>query len=521
MQNKKTKVYILLFFIIVLGFFLRIYNIDNAPPGVYPDEAVNGEDALRALNTGNFQWFYPANQGREGLMMNLVALCFKFFGASILSLKLPAIVFGTLTILGAYLLGKELFNTRVGLISSFLVSVGYWAINFNRISFRANLLPFVLVFSFYFLWKGLRTKNNWDFIFGGLFFGLGLHTYIAFRIAPAILIVTLISLIASRQNFLKEYWKKILIFIIFTTLAAAPMLYTFFWAHPEYFESRSDSISIFSTKINQGNLAGTFLKSFVLSLAKYNFWGDQNWRHNYPPYPILDPFTGIAFLFGFIYILIQALQTLFFRIFKKIKNPEMDKYVFLIVWFFAMLAPEFMTAEGNPHALRSIGTLPVVFLFSGISFDFFLKSAERHTFLFKKIIWSLVIFALIVIGFFNPIKYFYFWANKPIVANSFNKSLTDISQYIQTLPKDYPTYIITSYNTLEKLPIYIFNSKRLNTKYLYTNQTDQIQLGNSHFTIIMTGHYDDAIASIETHFPNLSLERINESLGSTYYIFKK
>lgn len=520
MQNK-TKIYILLFLIIALGFFLRIYNIDNAPPGIYPDEAINGEDALRALNTGSFQWFYPANQGREGLMMNLVALCFKLFGVSVLSLKLPAIIFGTLTIWGTYLLGKELFNTRVGLISSFLVSAGHWAINFNRISFRANLLPFVLVFSFYFLWKGLRTKNNWDFILGGLFFGLGLHTYIAFRIAPVILIVALISLVVSRPNFLREYWKKILIFIIFTAVVAAPMLYTFFYAHPEYFESRSDSISVFSAKVNQGHLAETFLKSFTLSLTKYNIWGDQNWRHNYPPYPILDPLSGIAFLFGFIYIFIGTLRALFQRIFKKIRNPEMDKYIFLIVWFFAMLAPEFLTAEGNPHSLRSIGTLPVVFLFSGVSFDFFLEKAENHTFLFKKIIWSLVIFAFAIIGFFNPIKYFYFWANKPTVASSFNKNLTDISHYIQTLPKDYPTYIITSYNTLEKLPIYIFNIQRSNTKYLYTNQTDQIKLGDFHFTIIMTGRYDDAIAAVKVRFPNLKLEQINESLGSVYYIFKK
>jgi 4-amino-4-deoxy-L-arabinose transferase-like glycosyltransferase len=327
MQNKKAKVYILLFLIITLGFFLRIYNINNTPPGVYPDEAVNGQDALLANATGNYQWFYPSNQGREGLFMNLIAILFKFFGVSVLTLKLPAIIFGTLTIYGTYLLGKELFNVRVGLISSFLIAVAFWAMNFSRISFRANMLPFILVFSFYFLWKGLRTRAGTDFAIGGLIFGIGLHTYIAFRIAPAILIVALLSLIASRPNFLKVYWKKILIFIVFTTIAAAPMLYTFFWAHPEYFESRSDNISVFSTKVNQGHLAQTFIKSFALSLAKYNFWGDQNWRHNYPPYPILDPLTGIAFLFGFIYICVKIFQTLFQRIFKKIRNPEMDKYI--------------------------------------------------------------------------------------------------------------------------------------------------------------------------------------------------
>ena len=85
----------------------------------------------------------------------------------------------------------------------------------------------------------------------------------------------------------------------------------------------------------------------------------------------------------------------------------MDKYVFLVVWFFAMLAPEFLTAEGNPHALRSIGTLPVVFLFSGITFDLFMRQTEKHTLFFKKLVLGLIIFMLVLIGFFNSIKYIY------------------------------------------------------------------------------------------------------------------
>ena len=492
MANKKTSIYILLFLIIALGFFLRIYNIDNAPPGVYPDEAVNGQDALNANATGNYQWFYPSNQGREGLFMNFIAILFKFFGVSVLTLKLPAIIFGTLTIWGTYLLGKELFNTRIGLISSFLTAVAFWAINFSRISFRANLLPAVLVFSFYFLWKGLRTRAWADFAIGGFIFGIGLHTYIAFRIAPTILIIALFSLIASRPNFIKEYWRKILIFIVFTAIAAAPMLYTFFYAHPEYFESRSDNISVFSAKVNQGHLAQTFLKSFALSLAKYNLWGDQNWRHNYPPYPILDPFTGIAFLFGFIYVCIKTLGTLFQRIFKKIKNPEMDKYVFLFVWFFAMLAPEFLTAEGNPHALRSIGTLPVVFLFSGITFNFFLEKAEKHTYLFKKLVVGFTVFMLIFIGFFNAIKYHYFWASKIETARAFDKNVMDISDYLKTLPPQEEKYVVTE--TMQRIPIQVLNQNLPNVYYAYPGQATYIEpKDKNNFIVLFTDRNDDIV----------------------------
>jgi len=519
MENKKIKIIALLLFIVTLGFFLRIYNIEQTPPGVYPDEAVNGEDAVNAINTGNYQWFYPANQGREGLMMNLVALCFRLFGISVLTLKLPSIIFGTLAIFGTYLLGKELFGTRVGLISSFLVSVGYWAINFSRISFRANMLPAILAFSFYFLWKGLRTKKWTDFAAGGFIFGVGFHTYIAFRIAPVILVVTLFSLILTRQNFMKDYWKKILVFIIFTVIAAAPMLYTFFWAHPEYFESRSGNISVFSPQINQGHLLQTLGRSFILSLAKYNFWGDQNWRHNYPPYPILDPLTGVAFLFGFIYIAMKTCSSLFQRIHKKIRNVEMDKRIFLVVWFFAMLAPEFLTAEGNPHALRSIGTLPVVFLFSGITFDLFIRKAEKHTDFFRKLTFVMIVAMLIFIGLFNSIKYHYFWANKIETARSFEKPLMEISAYIKTLPGQTEKYVLTG--NMQRVPIRLFNQNASNLSFLYPGQNDQVNPRNAgDFVIILTERNDEAINALLERFPTLSLEEKKDSLGICYYILK-
>ncbi len=228
--------------IVFLAFLLRIVNIENTPPGVYPDEAVNGEDAWRAIKTGQFQWFYPANQGREGLFINIIAILFKFFGVSILTLKLPAIISGTLVVLGVYLLAKELFRQeRLAIISAFLTAFSFWPLNFSRISFRANMLPLILVFSFYFIFRGWRTKKNLDFIIGGLIFGLGFHTYIAFRIAPLILIIILLSFLISAPSFLKKYWKKVIIFGLASFITAFPMFYTFFYAHPEYLESRSNS----------------------------------------------------------------------------------------------------------------------------------------------------------------------------------------------------------------------------------------------------------------------------------------
>jgi hypothetical protein len=81
------------------------------------------------------------------------------------------------------------------------------------------------------------------------------------------------------------------------------MLYHFFIAHPEDFASRSSHISILEPAVNGGDLWGTLGKTFSISLLKYNFWGDQNWRHNYPPIQSLirlsAPFSWPAFSFLF------------------------------------------------------------------------------------------------------------------------------------------------------------------------------------------------------------------------------
>lgn len=516
-KNKKYLIYSIIFLIIAFGFFLRIYNINNAPPGLYPDEAVNGIDALEANDTGQYQWFYPANNGREGLFMNLIALCFKIFGASALTLKLPAIIFGTLTILGTYLLSKELFGRRMGLISSFLVAVSFWPLHFSRISFRANMLPAILAFAFYFLFKGLRTKKIIDFAIGGAILGIGLHTYIAFRVTPLILVVALAILTVSRERFLQNYWKHILAFVLFTFLTAFPMLYTFFYAHPEYWASRTSNISIMNPEVNQGHFLPTFAKTFGLSLAKYNFWGDQNWRHNFPPYPLLDPITGIAFLFGFIYMIIKSFHLFYLRFAKKIRDEKLAIYIILLTWFFAMLVPEFMGAEGNPHALRAIGTLPVVFILAGFAFNYFIGLSERKNFKFNHFTAPFIIVLLIAIGMFNPIKYFFFWAKAPEAAQAFEKNITDIEKYIELSSPQKEVFVVVG--NMQRVPVRFWNWTNPNFHDLDPIELNDIKPKDTgNFVVIFTDYQkDEIVKNIQSRFPEMKLEEHRDQLGFTFY----
>ena len=105
----RKRIMIVLVAIMALGAFLRFHWIADFPLGLYPDEAMNGNNALEALATGDFKVFYPENNGREGLYINLQAVSVWLFGNKAWALRIVSALFGTLTILGVYLVARELF----------------------------------------------------------------------------------------------------------------------------------------------------------------------------------------------------------------------------------------------------------------------------------------------------------------------------------------------------------------------------------------------------------------------------
>ncbi len=431
-----------LILITVAGFAIRNYDITSVPSGLYPDEAMNGVDAIQANESGNYRLFYPNNYGREGLFINLQAFAVKAFGNNVPALKLWSEVFGALAVLGTGLLAWEVFRSRYAAIAaSFLVATSFWAINFSRIGFRAIMVPFLLSFTFYFFFRGLRTGKIFPFIPSGFLFGLGLHTYVAYRLAPLILILFFPFLLLSYTSFLRRFWKHGLVFILFAGLAAAPMLYDFV-KHPEIFSSRSAAVSILSPEINKGNFWGTFGKTLGLSLIKYNFVGDQNWRHNYPPYPILDPIVGTLFLAGFLFSIGMFVRILVKRIRFGRVDSELATHAFLLAGFFTMLAPEFLTEEGLPHALRSIGTQPFVFLFATIPLVFLFRRLGKSKGGTKVAFASFLFLTLVGSAGFNIVKYFVYYRQNPNQHNAFDERTTNMAAYLNSLPGGIHKYVV-------------------------------------------------------------------------------
>ena len=84
---------ILLLLILAIAAGLRFYALPTTPPGLFVDEAMDGANALEALETGHFSVFYPEDNGREGLYVNVAAPFVSVLGNQAWVLRIPAAIF--------------------------------------------------------------------------------------------------------------------------------------------------------------------------------------------------------------------------------------------------------------------------------------------------------------------------------------------------------------------------------------------------------------------------------------------
>ncbi|MCI0423102.1 MAG: glycosyltransferase family 39 protein, partial [Acidobacteria bacterium] len=141
--------------ILLTAAFFRFNQLELYPPGLYPDEAMNGNNALHSIETGEYRVFYPENNGREGMFINIQSLSVRVFGNTPWALRAVSALFGTLTVAGLYLLTRRLFNWQIAAIAGFLMAISFWHVVFSRIGFRAIMAPLLLVWGLYFFWRGL------------------------------------------------------------------------------------------------------------------------------------------------------------------------------------------------------------------------------------------------------------------------------------------------------------------------------------------------------------------------------
>jgi hypothetical protein len=456
--------------IIILAGFFRFYQIAAQPGGLFPDEAANGLDII-SMQQGKLQPFYERGNGREALFFYMLWANVEAFGKGAWQHHSVSALVGLLAVLGCFFVTKKLFTIPVhqfepdkqqrdaiwiALLAAFLMAASTWHIALSRTAFRANLIPLSTAWTFYFGLVAVTAKTKLQqyvaSCIAGTLFALGFYTYIAYRImVPIVFILILWPLLVDifhspRFQKIKTYFFHALLFLIFFAVFIFPIAH-YFQTHPGSFVGRSGQVSVFNPELNHGNLIGTVLEVSRVSIMAYFTEGDLNWRHNPSGYPFVSQVVSPFFAVGLVISLLYAIAYLL----RPIKFQSKWRHLVLTGWFWGMLLPVVTTAEGIPHGLRSIGTIPAVFIITAWGMYRTIKYIIRITnnrylhhssqtikperverlqkvlVFFTKVLAVCFVITIIAQGYIGQ---FVYAANSPEYYYSFRADLTPVSNYL-------------------------------------------------------------------------------------------
>src|SRR5207248_6811710 len=114
-----------------LGIAFRLYELGSRPLGIWYDEAQNGIVAQKILR-GDHPVFVGGQSQLPALFFYAFAASLKVFGSSVTSLRAVTTLAGIVSLVLVYLLARDLFGHRVGVLSAFFLAVMRWHVNFSR-----------------------------------------------------------------------------------------------------------------------------------------------------------------------------------------------------------------------------------------------------------------------------------------------------------------------------------------------------------------------------------------------------
>lgn len=202
--SKKEKFFLI--GILLLAAFLIFFRLTRASlqrdDAHYSFRALGYIDYMASDNgqTTPLQWFageMPAwtkfsFHDHPPLVFLLQHVSFKIFGANDVAAKLPFAVAGLFLVYVVFLLGRELFSVKVGLVAAFVLAINNYHVWIARIGYFESITVLLMVLSLLFLAKG--SKNEKNFIVAGIFLGLAcLSKYTGFILLPVFFIYALIN----------------------------------------------------------------------------------------------------------------------------------------------------------------------------------------------------------------------------------------------------------------------------------------------------------------------------------------
>ncbi|MDP3988185.1 MAG: glycosyltransferase family 39 protein [Candidatus Levybacteria bacterium] len=421
MNNK--RVFILFFIIIVVASLLRFWQLGQVPSSPDWDEASLGYNAYSIMQTGRDEYgkFMPLimrsfDDYKPALYVYFVIPFIKLLGLNVVSVRLPSVIFGILTVIATYFLVIELFKNRgvlrlrsgqahtqkIALLTSFLLAISPWHIQFSRIAFESNVGLALNVFGILFFLKGLK-KPIW-FLLSSFVFGMSFHIYQSEKVFLPLLFLVL--LLIYRKEIVKIPKKYIISAGLLLLIILLP-LFSFMLTNKEAL-ARARGVSVFSDQTpflkdnvirvardkENNDFLGIVLDNRRILYAKsivagYMSHFDLNWlfitgdisRHHAPG-------MGLLYLFELPFLLIGIYVFIFNS---NIFGLDKQSKLLIILWFLITPIPASITS-GVPHAVRTLNFLPTFQIFTAFGILFAFRKISNLGYLRYLIFFSLSLF---------------------------------------------------------------------------------------------------------------------------------
>jgi hypothetical protein len=214
--------------LLLIGLVLRLWELEDALR--FPIDEAHMMEAVAYLRAdpaielmqpfgtvSTFSWFYPYLQ----------SLTSTVWGSNFFAMRLVSVVIGTLTIPAVYLLGRELFDRRVGLAAALVLTTFPPHLHFSRLGLLNIGETLFGVLAFAFFARALRTTRRGDAALAGVMLGMTAYFYEGGRLLyPAVMLAWLVLLALLRRGALR--WRGVGWLALTAGLTALPFYYAWF-----------------------------------------------------------------------------------------------------------------------------------------------------------------------------------------------------------------------------------------------------------------------------------------------------
>jgi 4-amino-4-deoxy-L-arabinose transferase-like glycosyltransferase len=337
----------------LFSFALRGIQLGQIPWVLTGDEGSAGLSAVQFINGTRNNIFTVGWYSFPAMFFAVQSISIKLLGQTIVGLRLPSMIAGSLTIPALYFFCRITFGRKAAIMASAFMASFHFHIHFSRIGLN-NIWDglFILVFSALLLWawKNEGTSQGETpalLLIAGIVLGLGQYFYTSMRVVFAMLGLWLLILAITNWS---EFRKRLsgLVTLSIGTLVVVLPLAIFYIKHPDEFTAPFQRVSILGPWLeNEIALTGDSALSILANQFKTAAlaFTHINLRHWYMPnHPMLLLIPSALFLLGVVLLLIRFKDS---------------RYNWLILWIISAITISALS-ESTPASQRLTFVAPAV-----------------------------------------------------------------------------------------------------------------------------------------------------------------